>query len=327
MSQPILGIDIAKATFAVCLRVDCQTWQATFENSPSGFKALSQWTAKRTAEPVRACLEATGRYGEALAEYLYQAGAAVSVVNPARIKAYARCLLRRNKTDQADAVLISQYCQREQPALWSPPPLEFKALQALVRRWDDLQAMYRQEHNRLLSGSHPAGVQADLQEHLQELKQRLERLEQAIQAHIQAHASLKRRQVLLLSIPGIGKRTAAHLLGEIRDITAFSDARQLAAYAGLTPRNFSSGTSVNKPTRLSKTGNALLRKALYLPAVVAKRYNPIIHAFCQRLLQAGLKPMQVIGAAMRKLLHLVYGVLKSGKPFDPHFLEKQPLTS
>lgn len=321
MSQPILGIDIAKDTFAVCLLVGTQKGQTSFENTPSGFKALSHWLTQHTLEPLHACMEATGRYGEGLAEYLYQSGAQVSVVNPARIKAYARCQLRRNKTDKADAALIALYCAREQPALWSPPPVAFKDLQALVRRWDDLQAVYQQERNRLQAGSHPAAVRVDLQTHLQELKGHLDRLEQAIQAHIQAHAELKRRQALLVSIPGIGKRTAAHLLGEIRDIIEFATARQLAAYAGLTPRNCTSGSSVSQKPRLSKTGNALVRKALYMPAVVAKRFNPIIRAFCERMLAKGHAPMQIIGAAMRKLLHLVYGVLKSGKPFDPHFLE------
>jgi transposase len=128
---------------------------------------------------------------------------------------------------------------------------------------------------------------------------------------------------LLLSIPGIGQLTAAKLLGEIRDVGSFEDARQLAAYAGVTPRNFLSGTSIHKKARISKMGNANLRKILYMPAISAKRFNPIVRAFCQRLLDAGLRPMQVIAAAMRKLLHLIFGILKSGKPFDPDFLENK----
>lgn len=128
-------------------------------------------------------------------------------------------------------------------------------------------------------------------------------------------------QALLVTIPGIGKLTAAKLLGEIRNILDFQSARQLAAYAGLTPQNFLSGTSVHKKTRLSKTGNANLRNILYMPAIVAKRYNPIVRSFCERLSCSGLKPMEVIGAAMRKLLHLAYGILKSGRPFDPDYLK------
>src|SRR5438045_654629 len=101
-------------------------------------------------------------------------------------------------------------------------------------------------------------------------------------------------------------------------MTAFANARAVAAYAGLTPRQFSSGSSVRKRTRLSKLGNATIRKALFFPAIVAKQHNPIVHAFCARLLAAGKSPMAVVGAAMRKLIHLAYGVLKTGKPFDPN---------
>lgn len=325
MVQPVLGIDIAKATFDVCLLIAGQSWPAQFENSLAGFKQLCRWVGQHTDQPPHACLEATGQYGDELAEYLYGQGWQVSVVNSARIKAYAHSQLRRNKTDKADAALIALYCLREQPPLWSPPPASFKQLQALVRRYEDLQVTYQQERNRLQSGTSQALVVADLQEHLQELTARLKKIRLAIQEHIQAHPELRKRQELLLGIPGIGKLTAARLLGEIRDVTAFSDARQLAAYAGMTPRNFVSGTSVHKKARLSKMGNANLRKALYMPALSAKRYNPIIKAFCQRLLQAGLSPKQVVGAAMRKLLHLVYGILKSGQPFQPDFLEHQSL--
>src|SRR5512147_3063934 len=166
MIQPVLGIDIPKASFDVCLVVEGQDRQEQFENHAAGFKRLSGWIGKMTLGKVHACLEATGQYGEALAEYLYQEGHAVSVVNPARIKAYGSSKLRRNKTDKADAELIAQYCLREQPALWSPPPASFKDLQALVRRYEDLQVTYRQEKNRLKSGTTQPTVVADLQEHL-----------------------------------------------------------------------------------------------------------------------------------------------------------------
>jgi transposase len=327
MIQPVLGIDIAKDTFDSALIVEGKSRTAHFENSPTGFKQLGKWVRKYTAAGVHACMEATGQYGEALAEYLYEQGWQVSVVNPARIKAYANSKLRRNKTDKADAQLIAEYCLREEPGLWSPPPASFKALQALVRRLEDLQAVYQQESNRLKSGETDPLVIANLKDHLRYLEEKIEQIKQAMQAHIAADPELKQRFDLLVSIPGIGPLTAAKLLGEIRDVCAFDSPRQLAAYAGVTPRNVSSGTSVHKKARMSKTGNANLRKILYMPAVCAKRYNPIIQTFCQRLLASGLKPMEVIGAAMHKLLHLIYGILKSGKPFDPNFLQKHALAS
>ena len=327
MTQPVLGIDIAKETFDVCLMIEGKSRQAQFENNVSGFKKLNHWISKYTPVKVHACQEATGQFGEALAEYLYREGHQVSVVNPARIKAYGSSKLRRNKTDKADAELIALYCLREQPALWTPPPASFKDLQALVRRYDDLQATFQQERNRLKSGTSQSVVVADLKEHLAYLEEKMANIKQAIQEHIQANPELKQRQDLLLSIPGIGKLTASKLLGEIRDVCAFEDARQLAAYAGVTPRNFVSGTSIHKKARMTKMGNANLRKILYMPAISAKRHNPIIHDFCQRLLNAGMSPMQVVGAAMRKLLHLIFGILKSGKPFNPNFLVNKPVAS
>lgn len=327
MTQPALGIDIAKETFDVCMTIEGKNRQAQFENNAAGFKRLGHWISKYTPVKVHACLEATGQFGEALSEYLYQEGYQVSVVNPARIKAYASSKLRRNKTDKADAELIALYCLREQPALWTPPPASFKDLQALVRRYEDLQTTCLQEKNRLKSGTSQSVVVADLQEHLAYLEEKMALILQAIQAHIESYPELKQRQHLLVSIPGIGKLTASKLLGEIRDVCDFADARQLAAYAGVTPRNFVSGTSIHKKPRMTKMGNANLRKILYMPAISAKRFNPIIHAFCLRLLEAGLTPMQAVGAAMRKLLHLIFGILKSGQPFDPNFLNNKAFAS
>jgi transposase len=327
MTQPVFGIDIAKESFEVCLLWEGKKQVGHFENNASGFQKLSHWLSKHTLEKVHACLEATGQFGDGLAEDLYLQGHAVSVVNPARIKAYGSSQMRRNKTDKADAELIALYCLREQPARWTPPPASFKDLQALVRRYEDLQAAYQQEKNRLKSGTTQTDVVADLQDHLAYLEEKLARIQTAIQQHIQNNPELRERQKLLLSIPGIGKLTAAKLLGEIREVEAFEDARQLAAYAGVTPRNFLSGSSIHKKARMSKMGNANLRKILYMPAICAKRYNPIVRVFCQRLLATGLSPMQVIGAAMRKLLHLIFGILKSGKPFDPAFLEKNAIPS
>ncbi len=323
MLQPVLGIDIAKESFEVCLIIEGKKRQARFKNDAAGFTQLGHWMGKYTPAKVHACLEATGQFGEGLAEYLSSQGHPVSVVNPARIKAYGSSQLRRNKTDKADAALIALYCLREQPSLWTPPPASFKDLQALVRRYEDLQVAFQQEKNRLKSGTTQPDVVADLKDHLAYLEEKLAGIQKAIQEQIQTHPELQLRQNLLLSIPGIGQLTAAKLLGEIRDVGSFEDARQLAAYAGVTPRNFLSGTSIHKKARISKMGNANLRKILYMPAISAKRFNPIVRAFCQRLLDAGLRPMQVIAAAMRKLLHLIFGILKSGKPFDPDFLENK----
>jgi transposase len=323
METVIVGIDVAKEKLDVCLRRGGQPKFGQFENTVVGHRKLAGWIGKHTGiHKVHVCMEATGQYGDGVAEYLYQQGLRVSVVNPARIKHYGRSQLRRNKTDKADAALIADFCASQQPDPWSPPPAEFKTLQALVRRLEDLMAARLQESNRLHSGVSVQVVVEDLQNHLAYLDQQIQNIKRLIQAQIDQHPRLCVQQALLVSIPGIGKLTAAKLLGEIRSIDEFEDARQLAAYAGLTPEIAVSGSSVRKKPHLSKTGNANLRKALFMPAISAKRYNPIIAAFCSRLSLAGLLPMQVIGAAMRKLLHIVYGVLKHGRPFDPAYLSQ-----
>jgi len=322
MEQRVLGIDVAKETLDVVLLDGVRLNYDQFLNTQKGHEELEQWLRKQTESRVHICLEATGQYGDGVAEFFFAHGFPVSVVNPARIKYYANSKLRRNKTDKADAQLIAEFCIRENPALWTPPPASFKDLQALVRHLEGLQATRLQESNRLQSGVQTSFVVNSLTSICEYLDEQIKQTRKAIQEHIDQYEELKRMQNLIVTIPGIGKLTAAKLLGEIRNIFDYQSARQLAAYAGLTPRNFLSGTSVHKKSRLSKTGNSNIRKALFMPAVVAKNCNPIIHSFCERLSTTGLLPMEVIGAAMRKLLHLVYGVLKTGRPFDPNYLDK-----
>ena len=318
MTSAIVGIDIAKDTLAVALLVDNHLEQTTVANTSEGTTKLLSWLRKHKVTHAHACMEATGTYGEALALALHDAGHTVSVVNPARIAAYAKSHLARNKTDALDAQLIARFCLKEEPPPWTPPAPELRELRALVRHLADLQAMRQAEANRLQGQTHPDAVRQALEDHLVFLAKQVAQLRTRIDDHIEQHPELRRQRDLLISIKGIGRRTAARLLAEVGDIRSFENARALAAYAGLTPRQFSSGTSIRKRTRLSKLGSASLRKALFFPAIVAKQHNPIIRAFCLRLLDAGKSPMVVVGAAMRKLLHLVYGVLKTGKPFDPN---------
>lgn len=323
---PTLGIDISKATFDVALYQDDQYQLGYFSNDPVGFKKLSKWLTKRQATGCRVCIEATGRYGHALAMFLHETGYQVSVVNPARIKAYANSQLKRNKTDREDAKTIAHFCATQQPALWTPPPPEVQELQALVRRLDSLKSMRTQENNRRLAGLVSEAVLASITDHLAYIDGQIKALEEQIKDLIDKHPDLRKQRDLLISIKGISDTTAAKFLAEIPDIHQFDSAAQLAAYVGVTPQQKISGTSIRGKGHLSKMGNTHLRAALYMPAMTAMRWNPLVKPLVERLQKRGKLPKVILGAVMRKLIHLAFGVLKSGKPFDPHYLQNRQVT-
>jgi transposase len=324
---PILGIDVSKATLDVHLLSEGKSYDQCFDNNADGFKQLQMWLKEQRAKAVHACLEATGLYGEELAHFLYLQGYQVSVVNPARIKKYADSQLRRNKTDKLDARIIADFCRTQQPRLWTPPDAAWRALRDLVRHREDLITMRQQERNRLDAGVQAAVVIENLKQHIAFLDAQLDDLDRQIKDHIDQHPDLKHQRDLLVSIKGISAKTAAVLLAEVRDFTAFENVRELVAYAGLNPAQYRSGSSVRGKTRISKQGNAAIRKALYMPALSAKRTNPLIKPLCDRLVLEGQPPMVAVVAAMRKLLHLSYGVLKTRTSFDPLYLSQAALST
>jgi transposase len=320
-----LGIDVSKETLDVHLLGDAMSTSATFSNDKAGWRSLHNWLKKRhQGQPVQACLEATGRYGEGLTAFLYERGVAVSVVNPARIKAYATARLARNKTDRLDAALIADFCRAQQAdlPLWTPPDPAQRHLQALVRQLEDLDKMRQQERNRLQSGLTVANVMQRIRDHIAFLDTQIAAVKQEIDQHFDQHPDLKHQRDLIASIKGIAHLTAAKLLAEIPNIQAFASPKELVAFAGLNPRQRRSGSSVHGKSRISKVGCAAIRAALFMPAICAKNTNPIMQPLVQRLEQRGHCKMSIIVAVMRKLLHLVFGILKSGLPFDPLFLEK-----
>ncbi len=317
MNLPVLGIDVAKVKFDACLlRPDGARHHKVFDNTAAGFRQLTRWLAEHAVGQLHACLEATGTYGAALALFLYDHAHVVSLVNPAAIKAYAASQLTRSKTDHVDAFLIARFCLTQEPASWTPTAPEVQELQGLVRRLDALVEMRTMERNRAAAGITIAAVRASITAHIAYLKAEIGQTERLIAQHIRQHAVLHVQASLLVSIPGIGPATAALLLAEI-NFAAFTHARQVAAFAGVVPRVRQSGSSVRGRSRLSKVGSSRLRKALYFPAVTALRCCPAIQRWASGLRMRGKCEMQIIGAVMRKLIHLAFGVLKSGQPFDP----------
>ncbi len=327
--EGIIGIDISKATFDVVLRTAKEQKHEVFANDPKGFTAMVSWVKKQPEKIVHVCSEATGTYWEGLAEHLYGLGYIVSVVNPYSIKRYGDHLLNRNKTDKADAKLIAEFCEkdRERLWLWKPYSPEIKALRSMERRLDEMLGMKQQELNRLKSGVTDLVVIESLQNSLKYWEEQIKSLRKRIKEHIDQYPDLKAKQKLLMSIIGIGEITANKLLAEIGNLESFADASQLVAYAGLAPKQFTSGSSVHKQSRISKQGRSQFRSCLYMPAVVATRHNPFVMDLKRRMLASGHTEMEIVVAAMKKLLQLAYGVLKHNLPFDPNYLQNSRVTS
>lgn len=312
-----LGIDIAKLTFdaSVQTATDAHHYQA-FPNTADGFQALETWLRECGVTQVHACMEATNVYWEALATFLHARGHTVSVVNPARIKGFAQATMQRNKTDKLDSAVIASFCRTHRPSAWQPLSDEQRRLRALVRHRDDLLQTRLQQQNRLRDTSDEL-VRSSLESVLEAVEKQLEAVEKQLKTHVASQAALQTNLQLLTAIVGIGSVTAAKLLAEFARIEQYGSAKAAAADTGVTPAHYESGTSVKRRSRMSKIGNANLRAALYWPAITAMRACPAFKAFAERLAARGKPKKVIIGAVMRKLVHIIYGVLKHQTPYDP----------
>jgi transposase len=316
VTDAVLGLDIGKTRIHVVLLYDTQApRRKAVANTPNGHQELLDWLSHERFTQLHACLEATSTYGHEIAKQLHQAGYGVTIANPQAVHAYAQSRLSRTKTDAADARLIAEYCRDLKPGLWQPPAPAVEVLQNLMRRVQALEQMIGQETNRLETA--PPDLVDEIKAHIQFMEHQLKALRDKIQTHIDQCPNLKHQQALLDSIPGIGPHTAALILSEIGSWQTFGSARQLAAYAGLTPQEKTSGTSIHGKPRLCKLGNARLRKALFLPALCLLRWSKPIQTWRAQLLQRHKTKRQVVGAVMHKLIRWVYGVLHSNKSFDP----------
>jgi len=322
----VVGIDVSKKKLDIVLLIDGKTRAKVVENSAAGHQMLLAWLEKSKVprSGLHVCMESTGVYSEPVALALHKAGITVSVVNPGCIKGFGHSENIRNKNDIIDAGLIARYCAAMRPEPWVPPPLEQRQLRAWSQRVQTLKDIRQQEENRL-EALKISGVE-DVADHVQQLidwlSKEIAQLEKDIDNHIDHHPNLKHDADLLASIPGLGMTTVAKILGHLGDIRRFDSAKTFAAFLGVTPKQRSSGTSVRGRTMISRTGSTSLRAALYMPSLVARRHNPILRAFAERLLANGMAKKAVVVAVMHKLTHLIYGVLKTGKPFDANYLMK-----
>ena len=318
MGKIILGIDISKKHFDVSMLIDDKHKNKKFDNNATGFQLLKNWIAKHDVDKVHVCMEATGFYGESLAEFLFKDGYKVSVINPSCIKAYARSKLCRHKTDKIDSQLIAEYCDKYNPNLWQPLPSEIKNLSELERCIASLKLQHNQTTNQLENKMQSCFILNIWKDLKLKIEDQIKDLYKEINALFTKINDLQKAYNNLQTIPGIGKITAITLLAEIPEINAFKNARQLAAYAGLTPSQKFSGSSVKGKPKLSKIGAKRLRKAMFFPALVAKKHNTYIQKFCKNLEKKGKHTFCIIGAAMRKLLHIVFVILKNNTVFDPN---------
>jgi transposase len=312
-----VGIDVAKAKLDVALRLPAGKWRnKVVANTAAGFQELRSWFIKHGVSCAHVCMEATGVYWEAVASDLADHGFAVSVVNPAQIKAFGGSMGVRTKTDSVDAKVIAEFCFARDPAIWQPPSKSVRRLRALVGRREALIDLRTQETNRL-EVTATEEVRQSIEQVIALLDVQIEQIERQIRKDIDDDPTLREQRDLLDSIPAIGDKTIAVLLSHYGGELRFDKTRQAVAFAGLDTRKHESGSSVQGKPRLSKMGHSDIRRGLYMPAVVAMTRTAWGKAFATRLLAAGKPKMLILGALMRKLVAIAYGVLKSGKPFDP----------
>lgn len=320
----IIGVDVSKKKLHCAYLKEPASEKLKIKaaaNSREGVEALLSWTRRHTqAEPeaMHFVMEATGVYHEAVAEALVAAGATVSVVNPKHVRHFAESRGIVSKTDAHDRRVLALFGHERRPEAWQPPPAHAKQLRALLDRLDVLDADIRRESNRREKAEFQGNddVLRSHQTVIGALERERDRLHQEIDQHIDRHPDLRDKRRLLASIPGIGEQLSRHLAALFAS-ERFRSASQAAAYLGLTPKQHESGTSVRSRPRLSKTGPARLRAKLYLPAASARRWNHHIEVLAQRLERAGKTPMAIIGAIMRKLIHIAFGVIKHQQPYDP----------
>ena len=316
----LLGIDVGKKELFCHLSSNTETHSQKFDNNDDGIQKLISWLKSNSdLAHLSVCLEQTGPYGKNVSTALFNAKVeALHLVNSSCIKAYEQQKLRRNKSDTADAKLITDYLRSEHHSLrkWSPPPPDREQITEFSRYAQSLTEDNAQLKTRIET-TFNTNVLRSLQRRIKLQEKEIAAIRKRINTLISKNSTLLAHKKLLSTIPGLGEITQQIVIAEIPDLEHFSDARQLAAWVGLTPRHFESGTSGRTRTPITKVGSTSLRSALYLPAMTAKTHNPLLKEFADRLKENGKKPKEIIVAVMRKLVHQIYGILKSGKPFNP----------
>jgi transposase len=326
MTSHTFGVDVSARWFDVACAPAEQVRR--FANTSAGITACLDWLST-FGRAVRVGMEATGSYHLPLATALHEAGHTVLVCNPLSIARYSQAVLARTKTDAIDARRIARFCEVHEVAPWTPASPIQQQLRALLTARETLV----QERLRLSNRQHAAGyttteaLVAELQAPvLAAIKAQITRIDRELAKLAAADTPLGAQLRLVVTIPGLGLTTAGALLAGL-PLDRLETSRQVAAYVGLCPQERSSGSSVRSRGHISPLGPAALRKALYLPAIVAMRANPTLRVFAERLRAKGKRPKVVITAVMRKLLLLAWTLLRTGQPYSPRFAHDMQLAS
>jgi transposase len=310
-----VGIDVSAKTLMVVWRREGKEAEQEFVNDAVGHRAVLKWIGRGT----RVALEATGVYHLQLALMLRAAGVEVMVVNPRVAKDFARALTNRSKTDRVDARTLVEYVERMEFVAWRAPSEAVLELRELGRRLSELVRIEVEEKNRLHAKRVSAiskTVVADVKAHVEQIEKRIKLIETAAVEVIAGDADLREQFEILKGIRGVGTRSAIELMTELAVLDPTMSVKQLVAYAGLDPRSYESGTSVDRPVRISKMGNARLRAILYMNALSAVRHDRGARLFFAQLVGRGKKKMQALVAVMRKLLHGIWIVLQRRVAYD-----------
>lgn len=316
-----IGIDV-DSVLLVCRKQygDKRYAVKEFKNTSAGHRQFINWATQR-GRPARVCMEATGVYSLPFALSLHSAqGIEVSVMNPRVIKKFADARLQRGKTDAMDADTILEYLLRMPFKAWQPASEEILEIQHITRRIVQLNCELTRERNRHKAakrlGIIGRVVANDTAVNMRHIQRRIDSLEAEAINLAESIPELHDRFNLLVSINGIGKKTAIRILAELAGLPADMQAKQWVAYVGLDPRPYESGISTNKPRRVTKSGNRYLREALFFPALVASQKDKHVSEYYKKMVGNGKKPMQAIVAIMRKLLLAIWGMFKRGCEWD-----------
>ena len=315
--QRVIGIDVSKKQLDVCVIFDGKIKKKIVDNSVSGFKSLRNWISKNNIKNPHICMESTGCYSEGVAEFFHELGFKVSVVNPLRIKAFRNSKLIRQKTDSVDAQVIAEFCLLNNPAPWTPTSPERKELHNINVRISALKAEVNRSSNALENENLSKLIQKSIHDEIKFLKKQVALLEDEAQKIINSNQHLKEQFDRITEIKGVGEKLALAIIADMPDVSNFQKSGQFSAFAGVSPAHFQSGSSVRGKSHISRLGSKSIRKVLYMSALVVKNRNPYFQKFVHKLQKKGKAPKVIIIAIMRKLMCILFGMLKNSSNFDP----------